>query len=378
MSKHGMLGFALAVAALTACNQDGAVTGPAAPASQLAFSRVAAEGGRGAVYTLTNLSTGNAVAIFRRAPNGTLTSVGTVPTGGAGTGAGLGSQGAVALSEDGAWLYAVNAGSNDVSIFRVGRGLTLTSRFASGGTTPISLTVHDHLLYVLNAGGAGNISGFALDSRGGATALKGSTQSLSGAASTVSPEDIAFNHDGRWLVVTEKGANLIDVYPVDPTGVADARKSYPSVGSGPYGFAFGNDDVLFVSEAATGSASSYDFDHGSLSTVSGEVMDFHAAPCWLVVSDNEEFAYAANAHDGTISAFTVGDHGTLTLLDPSGTTATPGVGNLDLAFDQAGKFLYQLRSAGSITAYRVEHDGHLTLLEVTDNLPGSVTGLAAR
>src|SRR5208282_2867512 len=112
------------------------------------------------------------------------TSAGTVATGGTGTGAGLASQGAVELSEDGTWLYAVNAGSNDISIFRVGRGLTLTSRFASGGTTPISLTVHDHLLYVLNTGGTGNISGFALDSRGGATALKGSTHTLSGAAST--------------------------------------------------------------------------------------------------------------------------------------------------------------------------------------------------
>ena len=90
------------------------------------------------------------------------------------------------------------------------------------------------------------------------------------------------------------------------------------------------------------------------------------------------FCLDSNAHDGTISAFAVGDRGTLTLLDPTGTTATPGVGNLDLAFDQDGKFLYQLRNAGSITAYRVEHDGHLTQVGVTDSLPGSVTGLAAR
>lgn len=355
------------------------VTGPAAPASaKLVASAVAAEAGRAAVYTLMNLTSGNSVAIFSRTADGTLTFAGTVATGGTGTGAGLGSQGAVVLSEDGAWLYAVNAGSNDISIFRVDRGLTLTSRFASGGTRPISLTVHDHLLYVLNAGGAGNITGFALDSHGGATPLAGSTRSLSGAASTVVPEEVAFNHDGHWLVVTEKGANLVDVYPVDPQGVAGARTSYQAVGLGPYGFAFGNDDALLVSEAATGSASSYDFDHGVPSTVSGEVMDHHAAPCWLVVSQDGLFAYTANAHDGTISGFTVGDHGTLTLLDPSGTTATPGAGNLDLAFDHESKFLYQLRSGGPITAYRVEHDGHLTLLGVVGTMPGAVSGLAAR
>ena len=377
MNRPSML-LALAVAALTACNQDGAVTGPTAPSSKLAFSRVGAEGGHGAVYTLTNLSTGNTVAIFKRDEDGTLTSAGTVATGGTGTGTGLASQGAVELSPDGAWLYAVNAGSNDISIFRVDRGLTLMNRFASGGTTPISVTVHDRVLYVLNAGGAGNISGFALDGHGGARPLAGSTQGLSGAASMVSPEEVAFNPDGHWLVVTEKGTNLVDVYAVEADGVADPGTSYKSVGSGPYGFAFGNDGVLFVSEAATGSASSYELDRGSLSVVSGEVMDFHAAPCWLVVSGDARFAYAANAHDGTISGFTVGSHGTLALLDPSGTTASPGAGNLDLAFDSESKFLYQLRGSGSITAYRVERDGHLTELSVTRGLPGSATGLAAR
>jgi 6-phosphogluconolactonase len=370
---------ALAVVGLAACNQERAITGPSASAVQgIAASTAAAEGGRAAVYTLMNLTSGNAVAICNRAGDGTLTPAGTVATGGIGTGAGLGSQGAVVLSEDGHWLYAVNAGSNDISMFRVDRGLTLTSRFASGGTMPISLTVHDRVLYVLNAGGAGNITGFALDDHGRATPIAGSTHSLSGAASTVVPEEVAFNNNGHWLVVTEKGANLVDVYPVDPHGVAGSRTSYPAVGQGPYGFSFGNDDELFVSEAATGSASSYDLDHGSFSTVSGEVMDHHAAPCWLVVSRDGRFAYTANAHDGTISGFVVGEHGTLTLLDPSGTTATPGAGNLDLAFDHDAKFLYQLRSSGPITAYRVEHDGHLTLLGVAGSMPGAVAGLAAR
>jgi 6-phosphogluconolactonase len=378
MTRQTIL-IALAVAGLAACTEDRGITGPSASAVRgIAASAAAAEGGRAAVYTLMNLTSGNAVAIFNRAGDGTLTPAGTVATGGTGTGVGLASQGAIALSEDGHWLYAVNAGSNEISIFRVDRGLTLMSRFGSGGTMPTSLTVHDRLLYVLNAGGAGNITGFALDGDGGGRPLAGSTRSLSGAAATVVPEEVSFNRDGRQLVVTEKGANLVDVYPVDPDGVAGSRRSYPAVGQGPYGFSFGNDDALFVSEAATGSASSYTLDHGSLATVSGAVMDFHAAPCWLVVSRDGRFAYAANAHDGTISGFVVGDHGTLTLLDPSGTTATPGAGNLDLAFDHDGKFLYQLRSSGPITAYRVEHGGHLTLLGVAGSMPGAVAGLAAR
>src|SRR3989454_10128051 len=108
-----------------------------------------------------------------------LTVAGTVATGGTGTGSGLGSRGALALSDDGRWLFAVNAGSNDVSIFRVGpAGLSLTSRIPSGGTQPVSLTVHGNLLYVLNGGVSGNIAGFALDANGGAAAIPGARRAL--------------------------------------------------------------------------------------------------------------------------------------------------------------------------------------------------------
>src|SRR3989454_12680599 len=108
-----------------------------------------------------------------------LTVAGTVATGGTGTGSGLGSQGALALSDDGRWLFAVNAGSNDVSIFRVGpAGLSLTSRIPSGGTQPVSLTVHGNLLYVLNGGVSGNIAGFALDANGGGAGVPRSRRAL--------------------------------------------------------------------------------------------------------------------------------------------------------------------------------------------------------
>ena len=65
-------------------------------------------------------------------------------------------------------------------------------------------------------------------------------------------------------------------------------------------------------------------------------------------------------------------------LDASGVTATVGPGNLDLALSVNGRYLYQLRGSGPITALRVESDGHLTTLGVVGNMPGSVAGLAAR
>src|SRR5439155_1348571 len=98
---------------------------------------------------------------------GTLSAAGTIATGGTGTGGSLGSQGAVALSDDGRRLFAVNAGSNDVSVFDVGpTGLSLASQTASGGTLPISLTAHGSLPYVLNAGNLSLVSGAVLTHRG--------------------------------------------------------------------------------------------------------------------------------------------------------------------------------------------------------------------
>ncbi len=375
---HRHIALAALAAGVAACSQDRAITGPAAAtAARLAASAAAADGAPGAVYTLMNLTSGNAVAIFARAADGTLTAAGTVATGGTGTGSGLGSQGAVVLSADGRWLFAVNAGSNDVSIFSVSpAGLALTSRIPSGGVQPVSSTVHGNLLYVLNGGGSGNIAGFALDANGGAAAIPGSRRALSGSA--VGPAQVAFSRDGRSLVVTEKNTNSIDVYAVGPDGSATGPTTYASAGGTPFGFAFGLRDELLVSEAA-GTASSYLLGSGgSLTVVSGAVSTQQGAPCWLVVTQNGRFAYTANAHSGTISGFAVGTDGALSLLDAGGATAVVGPGNIDLAVSANSRYLYQLRSSGPITALRVENDGHLTTLGVVGAMPGSVAGLAAQ
>ncbi|MFN8568912.1 MAG: beta-propeller fold lactonase family protein [Kouleothrix sp.] len=114
----------------------------------------------GAVYALTNAATGNAVVVWNRAPDGTLSPAGSYATGGLGTAAGLGSQGAVVLSDNHRLLFAVNPGSNDISSFQVdGDSLTLVGRVPSGGTTPTSLTLHDRRLYVLNAAARAILAG---------------------------------------------------------------------------------------------------------------------------------------------------------------------------------------------------------------------------
>jgi 6-phosphogluconolactonase len=373
--------LALAAAAVAACEPNGAVTGPRVGAAlqsrQVAALSASAGATPGAVYTLTNQVSGNAVAVFARGADGGLTAAGTVATGGTGTGASLGSQGAVALSGDGRWLFAVNAGSNDVSVFNVSpRGLTLAGRTASGGTLPISLTVHGGVLYVLNAGGTGNISGFAVGTDGALTPIAGATLALSGPA--VGPAEVQFSPDGGRLVVTEKNTNLLDVYTVDANGVAAGPATVASAGGTPFGFAFGLRDELFVSEAA-GSASSYVLGSGStLALESGAVSTHQGAPCWAVVTGDGRFGYTGNGA-GSVSAFGIAPDGEISLVDANGGTALIGAGINDIALSHNSRYLYVLQTAGAqgIHAFRVEADGHLTALGTVAGLPGGTRGLAA-
>jgi DNA-binding beta-propeller fold protein YncE len=103
----------------------------------------------------------------------------TQATGGLGSGAGLGSQGAVTLSRDGRFVFVVNAGDHTVATFALhGGALELKSTVDSGGLHPISVTEHDGLVYVLNDGGDGNVAGFR-NRHGMLSPVAGSVRALS-------------------------------------------------------------------------------------------------------------------------------------------------------------------------------------------------------
>ncbi len=332
----------------------------------------------GAIYTIDNAAAGNNVLYYSRAADGSITYVSSFSTNGLGTGTKLASQGAVVLTEDGRFLLVVDAGSNEISVFKVqSNGLTYSSKAGSNGTMPISLTVYENWVYVLDAGGSGNIAGFTLSKSGVLTYIPGSNQPLSG-ASTPSPEQIGFSPDGNVLVVTEKGTNTIDTYMVGTNGVASAPTTHASNAFGPYGFAFTDDDKLVLSEAANNTLSSYIIsDQGNLRTISGAMPTFGNAPCWVTINDKGSFAYTTNAHGGTISTFSISWNGGITLL--SSVAATINVPALDMAFSHHSQFLYVLNgnSPAGITGFKVYPDGSLSQVTSVSGIAGSAAGLAA-
>ena len=145
-------------------------------------------------------------------------------TGGTGTGGGLGNQGALSL--DGRRLFVVNPGSDSISSFRV-KDAELSRHRSLRGRPADQPHGRGRLLYVLNAGGAGNITGHTVSRHGALSPLAGSSRPLSGAGA--GPAQVSFDPRGETLVVTEKATNLIDTYEVDddtgsPAGRTRSRR----------------------------------------------------------------------------------------------------------------------------------------------------------
>ncbi|HVE32091.1 MAG TPA: beta-propeller fold lactonase family protein [Gemmatimonadaceae bacterium] len=374
-----LLALGVAVAACS-MDQDSSRSFPLAPSLDRTNNVV------GQVYTMSNATAGNSVLAFNRSSDGSLTAAGSYSTGGLGTGGGLGNQGGIQLDRSGKTLIVVDAGSNEISSFRVnGDGsLTWADKVASGGTMPISVTISGQLVYVLNAGGAGNISGFTLSSDGDLAPIAGSTRPLSTSAS--GPAEVAFDPTGTKLVVTEKNTNRLSTYSVDATGVAHGPTVTPASGVTPFGFAFTNSGTLVVSEAFGGApnasaVSSYAPTGDAWSVISGSVPTTETSACWIAITNSGRFAYTTNATSGTITGYAI-HQGALTRLDADGVTGNIGAGSAptEMTLSRDGKFLYAFAGGlHRIAAFAIGADGSLSALpDWAAGLPASANGLAAR
>lgn len=338
------------------------------------------------VYTLTNETSGNAIAAYTRATNGNLTRRGTFPTGGNGLGAGLGSQGALVFQPSTGRFFAVNAGSNSISMLALqpDGSITRLATVASGGIRPISVTVYGSYVYVANEGdrasAAANITGFQVSGID-LTPIAGSTQALS--VSDPRPGQVAFTRDGQILVVTEKATHKIATFVVT-NGVAGGALFQNSAGMTPFAFDFSPEGVLVVAEVGSSgsgpnsSVSSYTIaTDGMLTPVTSALATNQAAACWIATAGGA--AYVANAASATITGVNVAIDGTLTLRDSSGVTANTGAGAIDLALSPDNGFLYSLAGGpDTISIFEVGAEASLAARPTLSSVPPTAAGLVAR
>jgi WD40 repeat protein len=323
----------------------------------------------GAVFVQTDNLAGNAIAVYDRRPGGTLTAAGTYATGGLGGQlAGsvvdhLASQNSLVYDAQVGELFAVNAGSNTVSVFDVdGDRLHLRQVVSSGGTFPASITVHDDLVYVLNSTGSGEIQGFRLTGGGSLQPIAGSGRALGlNPAATPqfvsTPGDIAFSPDGSQLLVTTKAnTNAIDVFGVSRFGLPSAAPVVNSEpGDVPFALAFGGGNQVDVSEAGPNAVASFQLRGNGTLTPLASVATGGAATCWLVADGPELFA--GNAGSATENSVFSSWSGALSLT----ATTTTDPGTVDAATTPEGRNLYiQTGANGVVDEFAVGFGGSLT------------------
>ncbi len=362
--------------------------------SSVAPRTARASGRGGAAFAMTNRTGRNEIITYRRGVRGALTRVGRVPTRGKGIGVDLDTQGGLRLARGHRFLYAANAGSDNISVFSVhGTRLRFRQKIYAGDQ-PTSLTVHRNLLYVLNSSVAGNgIRGFRVRENGTLRVLAGSARLLSSPIAV--PGQVEFSPDGRLLVVPQKTTNVllpppnaIDVFRVNGDGLTTAvPKREASHGIRPFSLAFRNDSQLVVAEAFNAApnasaVSSYRVSSaGDLNAISGSVGNNQTDSCWVVITKDDRYAFIANFGSGTISSYGLADTGRVRLLD--GRAAFLGINSqpVDLDLAAGSRYLYLLlRGTGGVAAFKVQDDGCLARRGpiVTGGLPvaNGASGLA--
>jgi len=363
---------AAAVTAAAATVVVAALATPAFASTSSANSTVASRSGyygaSHAVFVQTDSTSGNDVVAYHRAADGALSPAGSYPTGGLGGVLGgsvvdhTASQGSLTYDPWHSLLYAVNAGSNTVSVFAVsGDHLALRQVLGSGGTFPVSVAVHGDLVYVVNALDGGSLQGYRVFGSF-LVPLPGSSRALglnpdASPQFTNTPGQVAFTPDGSRLIVTTKAnGNDIDVFDVGFGGWLSAAPVVNSEpGTVPFAITFDSHGHLVIAEAGTDALATFAISGRGTLTQLDAAGTGKAATCWVAPAGS--FLFASSAGSAAESGFTAAADGQLTLL---GATATDA-GTVDASAAAGGQFLYvQTGGAGIVDEYAVGSSGALT------------------
>jgi 6-phosphogluconolactonase (cycloisomerase 2 family) len=334
-----------------------------------------------AVFVQTDNLEGNQIVVYDQAWNGTLTPAGTYDTGGLGGALEgsvvdhLASQGSLTYDQQNNLLYAVNAGSNTISVFSVfGDHLALRQVLGSGGSFPVSIAAENGLVYVLNAEQGGVVQGFRVlfDHL---VPVPGSARSL-GLNPTATPQfvntpgQVAFSADGSRLIVTTKAnGSDIDVFRIDPFGRLSSAPVVTSLpGAVPFSLVADRYGHLVVAEAGTDALASFQLNWNDTLTQLSSGLTGEQATCWVVGADGR--FYASNAGSASLSGFQPGPGGALSLFSTTPTDA----GTVDASATADGRFLYvQAGGAGNVDEYAIEASGTLGEIGST-TVPGAAGG----
>lgn len=256
------------------------------------------------------------------------------------------------IHPSGKFIYASNPSENDISLFNVTGGGTITEQpprtsTLPGGTSPTKLVmdVKGTTLFAADVG-SNSISVFTIDSKGNLSAVSGSPFAIG-----ITPLNMALSPSGNYLYVTgSANPGVLATYAVNTSSTNCQDNSQylcliqiSQVGSNPYGLAMTPDgSSLYVANSAPANSISefaVDSSTGLLTQLSGSpIVQAYISPGAALVDSSGKYLYVTNEGSGNITAYAIATGGGLTALNDSPFTAHSQP--ISIAIDPAGRYVY--------------------------------------
>jgi 6-phosphogluconolactonase len=298
-------------------------------------------------YVYATIPAANQIIVYREDPNsGVLTQISGSPYS-----VGEGARSLV-LHPSGKFLYVANPGQggtseNDISLFDIASngGLTeVTPRTSLGSfASQPQLLLMDSagaFLYVMNTG-SNNISVFSIDSGTGALAQVAGSPFGIGAP----PLNMVLAPSGNFLYVSlaSQPSGLIATYSVT-AGQLTLVSTASTDGLNPYGLAVNSAGTyLYTANTTSNSLSVFTIDSsGGLAQVQGSpINNGYTAPIAMIFDPSGKYLYVANQGSNNVAAYSISSTGLPEALTTSTTTNTftTETSPSFLATDPSGKYL---------------------------------------
>ncbi|MDK2743791.1 MAG: lactonase family protein [Nitrospira sp. BO4] len=287
---------------------------------------------------------------------------------------------AIAISSDGFFTFVASSRANNVTAFRVSTdgGLILVPSTglnpnpAAVGTTPGAMAISSDTkyLYVVN-GGSDNVTAFNIGAAGVLTPIPpaaGNSNPVSVGGSD--PASVVISPIGKFLFVANSGSNDVSAFSIGGTGLltlippsGTSRNPISTGGTASKGIAISpNGSFLYVANSGSNDVTVFQIAaNGLLSLVppagssANPIPVGSTTPNAIVISQDGQFVYTANG-GGTVTAFTIGSGGLLTLVPSSAGSLNPapaGTTPVAMTFSSDGQFLYVVNRGGRVSAYAI-------------------------
>ena len=272
----------------------------------------------------------------------------------------------IAVHPSGAFIYAANLLSFDVSAFRVepqgGQLAPIARPLSTGsGASPLSVAVHPsgRFAYVaasnlLDSPVSGQILSYSIDSASGM--LQRLAPPL---AAGVTPIALAFEPAGSRAYVVDADTDRVWTLWIDPsTGTAAiAGPDYAApTGSRPSSIAIDRTGrVAYVANSNSNDVSIFFIDPAIGKLIAAGTVTAGQGPVSVAIHPSGRFVYVANAGSNDVSVYAADDR--TGLLHPVGDAVPAGRGPRHLSLSPGGASLYVVNvSSNDISAYAVDPD----------------------